>query len=276
MIAGYAALERQIAQLARDFHAISREDNQTIETHRSPIELAMALGIGLDPWQRDALTADRDLLLLVTRQGGKGMVASLLGLTGLLERPGSTTVVIARSDRQSKRLLRRIKKQYRSLPDVPPAVVDSTYALELRNGSELLALPGTEETIRGIEAVDLLVIDEAALVPDDLFAAVYPMLATTNGRCVAMTTPRGKRGWFHHEWTQGGDAWHRERVTATEIPRIKPEWLERTRERLGDWMYRQEFLCEFLDTDDQFFATEHVQAALTDEVTPLFEIGVAA
>jgi hypothetical protein len=157
-------------------------------------------------------------------------------------------------------------------------VVDSQFALELRTGSEVLALPGSEETIRGIEAVDLLIVDEAALVPDDLFGAVYPMLATTNGRCVAMTTPRGKRGWFYREWGEGGASWHRARVPATEIDRISPAWLERTRARLGDWMYRQEFLCEFVDASEQYYATELVAAALSAEVAalPLPTLGAMA
>jgi hypothetical protein len=152
----------------------------------------------------------------------------------------------------------------------PALIVDSANAIELRNGSEVLALPGSEETIRGIEAVDLLVFDEAALVPDDLFAAVHPMLATTDGRCVAMSTARGKRGWFWREWESSDVEWHRAKVTADQIPRIKPEWLERTRRRIGEWMFRQEFGCEFLDTDDQFFASEIIDAAFVNDLEPLF------
>jgi hypothetical protein len=269
MIAGYATLERQVAAVARDFRVLRQTADAIAAPKRSPVDLAAELGRALDPWQRAALTTGLDTLLLVTRQGGKGEVASLLALAGLLDDAGSTTVIVARSDRQSKRLMRRVKRSYRMLPNVPPAVVDSQFTLELRNGSEVLALPGSEETIRGIEAVDLLLIDEAALVPDDLFAAVYPMLATTSGRCVAMTTPRGKRGWFHQEWENGGDTWHRAKVTAPDIPRINPAWLERTRQRLGDWMFRQEFLCEFLDTEDQLFATDLVLGALSGDVTPL-------
>ena len=270
MIAGYAAIERQVAQLARDVRALRQTEAVAAAPTRSPLALAAELGIALDPWQRDALATDRDALLLVTRQGGKGLVASLLALAALVGDAGSTTVIVSRSDRQSKRLLRRTKRYYRSLAGVPPAVVDSQYVLELRTGSELLALPGSEETIRGIEAVDLLIVDEAALVPDDLFAAVYPMLATTARRCVAMTTPRGKRGWFWREWSEGGEAWHRARVTAEQVPhRIKPEWLARTRARLGDWMFRQEFLVEFLDDEAQLYATDLVMGALSADVAPL-------
>ena len=47
----------------------------------------------------------------------------------------------------------------------------------LANGSRIIALPGTEKTIRGYAAADLVVIDEAARVEDDLLTAVRPMLA---------------------------------------------------------------------------------------------------
>jgi len=37
--------------------------------------------------------------------------------------------------------------------------------------------PGSEKTIRGISAVTLLILDEAAGIPDELYGAVRPMLA---------------------------------------------------------------------------------------------------
>jgi hypothetical protein len=270
MVATVATLNRRLAGINRQHRVIWQrveEEARPAATKRGPLELADELGIALDPWQREALTTTvHDILLLVTRQGGKGEVAALLALDKVLNDPGSTVVVISRADRQAKRLLRRIKKRYRSLGEVPAALTDSQYALELRNGSEILALPGSEETIRGIEAVDLLVIDEAALVPDELFAAIFPMLASTDGRCVAMSSARGKRGWFWREWTSSDLEWLRVKITWEHIPRFKPEWIVRTRRRLGEWMFRQEFGCEFLDTDDQLYATELVMAALSPAV----------
>lgn len=271
MIAGYATLEREAAALQRKIRTLELDAAVTRQEKRSAIELARYLGITLDPWQIDALTTDRhDVLLLVTRQGGKGMVASLLALSKMLNDPGSTTVIVARADRQAKRLLLRIKRLYRQIAGAPSAIVDSMFTLELANGSELLALPGSEETIRGVEGVDLLLIDEAALVPDELFAAVHPMLATTNGRCVAMSTARGKRGWFWREWEGSDLEWHRAIVTAHEVPRIKPEWLAMTRRRIGEWMFRQEFLCEFLESEDSLFLFADIAAALSAEVEPLY------
>jgi hypothetical protein len=273
VIAGYAALHREAAAMQRDIRALRQAREFAAAPRRTALGIAGQLGIALDPYQGDALSADEhDILLLVCRQGGKGEVATLLALDKLLNDPGSTTLVVSRADRQSKRLLRRIKRRYRQLAQlstVPAAIAESQTALELMTGSEVLAVPGSEETIRGIEAVDLLVIDEAALVDDELFGSVYPMLATTDGRCIAMTTPRGKRGWFWREWEQGGPEWHRERITWEQIPRFKPSYIERTRRRIGEWMFRQEFGCEFVDDAEQMFATALVEAAFSPDVQPL-------
>jgi hypothetical protein len=273
--AGIAPYERQAAQLQRQIRDLRQTQQAVASAKRSPIDLAIELGITLDPWQRAALETERhDILLLVTRQGGKGMVASLLALSGLVSDPGSTTVIVSRAERQAKRLLRRIRRLYRMLSNVSPVISDGQTSMELRNGSEILALPGSEETIRGIEAVDLLIIDEGAVVPDALQASISPMVAVSNGRTVALSTPRGKRGWFYHEYTEGGDEWHRATVTAYEIPRISPAWLERQRAKIGDFWFRQEYLCEFVDTDDQVFSSELISRALSPEVAPLFDVSI--
>jgi hypothetical protein len=82
---------------------------------------------------------------------------------------------------------------------VPPES-ESALQLELENGSRIVSLPGKEGTIRGYPGARLLAIDEAAWVPDDLYLAVRPMLAVSDGRLVALSTPHGTRGWFYEAW----------------------------------------------------------------------------
>ena len=79
----------------------------------------------------------------------------------------------------------------------------SVLKAQMENGSRILALPGTEKTVRGYAQASLVVIDEAARVEDELIAAVRPMLAVSEGggRLIALTTPAGKRGWFFDAWT---------------------------------------------------------------------------
>jgi hypothetical protein len=88
-----------------------------------------------------------------------------------------------------------------------------------------VCLPCREETIRGYSHVSLMVIDEAARVPDDLYRAVSPMLSVSCGRMVCLSTPHGKRGFFYHAWAKGGADRHRIEVLAERIQRINLETL---------------------------------------------------
>ena len=59
-------------------------------------------------------------------------------------------------------------------------------------------------------------------------------------------------------------------VKADACERIPEKFLEEQEKLLGPWQYRQEYLCEFVDTDEQFFSTALIEAALSTEVTPLW------
>ncbi len=58
------------------------------------------------------------------------------------------------------------------------------------------------------------------------------MLAVSGGRLICMSTPWGKRGWWHESWVSD-EAWERYEVPATQCPRIPQEFLEEERRVLG-------------------------------------------
>lgn len=60
------------------------------------------------------------------------------------------------------------------------------------------------------------------------------------------------------------------KITAHDCPRISPAFLEDERRSLPAPWYQSEYMCEFVDTEDSVFASEHVMGAVTPEVTPLF------
>ncbi|HEY8505547.1 MAG TPA: terminase family protein, partial [Gemmataceae bacterium] len=150
-----------------------------------------------------------------------------------------------------------------------PVTAESALRLELGNGSRVVSLPGTEATVRGFGGVALLVIDEAARVPDPLYYAVRPMLAVSRGRLVALSTPFGKRGWFHDEWHSAGK-WERVSVTAQQCPRIEPAFLGEERRAMGERWYKQEYMNSWVDVADAVFAYEDIRAAFDADVRPLF------
>jgi hypothetical protein len=235
------------------------------------VSLAQQAGLSPDPWQANVLrsTSHQDILL-VSRQGGKSTVTSIRALHKALYNDDALVLLLAPSYRQSKELFRKVKTAYAAVHSNVRVRSESTQEMELQNGSRIVALPGEEETIRGFSGVDLLIIDEASRVKDDLYYAVRPMLAVSGGDIILLSTPFGKRGFFFEEWTSGGDSWHREKVTAYQCPRIPREWLETERKAIGEWWFAQEYLCEFVDTTDQVFSYEDVMRAITSEVKPLF------
>jgi hypothetical protein len=236
------------------------------------LQFAASIGIVPDPWQERLLRSEAPRVLLnCARQSGKSTMAAILALHQALCWPRSLVLILAPAERQAKELFTKVASAYRALGHVIPADSYRKLGMELSNGSRIEALPGTEKTIRGFSGVDLLLVDEASRVADELYYAVRPMLAVSGGRLLMMSTPYGRRGVFYEEWT-GAGAWERYEIPAGDCPRISEEFLEEERRALPRRVFRQEYLCSFEETDDQVFAHADVEAAISEEVTPLFGV----
>ncbi len=234
--------------------------------------MANRAGIIPDAWQADLLRSDaKQMVLNCSRQSGKSTITSILALHQAIYTANSLILLLSPSLRQSQELFRKLQDFYNALESdyLPQAAHESALRMELSNGSRIIALPGKEATIRGFSGVSLLIIDEASRVEDALYQSVRPMLAVSGGRIILLSTPFGKRGFFHSEWTDG-IGWRKIKITADQCPRIDKEWLERERQMIGDWWYRQEYFCEFVETNDQVFSYDDIQMALDSSIKPLF------
>jgi hypothetical protein len=248
-----------------------RELTRDLVRALDPVELARDCFLEPDPWQAGVLRSNsKRLLMLCCRQSGKSTIAAVLAVTTALYDPG-LVLILSPSLRQSAEMFRKVLSFWHLLKGVPEATAESALRLELANGSRIVSLPGSGETVRGYSAPRLVIIDEASRVPDELMGAIRPTLATSNGRFVALTTPWGQRGWFHDAW-QHGTGYERVSITADECPRISTEFLEQERRELGEFLYQQEYECLFLAPENALFDIEIIQAALTTEVRPLWGI----
>jgi hypothetical protein len=174
-----------------------------------PVLLAGDCGIEPDTVQARLLsTVSRKVLVCCCRQWGKSTTTALVALHEALYAAPAMIVLISPSQPQSTELFKKIHGFWQRLPGSPEANQESLTRMELGNGSRIISLPGSEKTTRGYSAATLVVMDEASRVPDELLASVRPMLATTNGRFIGLSTPAGKRGWFYEAWSQG-DGWER-------------------------------------------------------------------
>jgi hypothetical protein len=243
-----------------------------------PSLLFEAVGLEADHWQRQLLVAPQpQTMLLCTRQAGKTLTSAALAVDEAIHRPPALVLILAPALRQSQESFRKVKRILAGLgPDAPPLANESALSLETVAGSRIVCLPGKEATVRGYSSVSLLIEDEASKVSDDLYQSIRPMLAVSRGRILLLSTPFGRRGHFHHEWHDGGPEWERVKITAHDMPRIDRAWLEAERNRIGDWWFRQEYLCEFVETEDQVFHYDDIMRAGRKDIAPLFPLTGAA
>jgi hypothetical protein len=250
------ALEKELRRLESRQQMSERSDIPAY-----PVEFATSVGVIPDVWQIEALASDHPRKILCCgRQTGKSTVGAVLAIHKALTQPGSTVLVVAPGERQAKLLFSKARRLYEQAGHPLPAHSHRRTGLELSNGSVIEALPAVERTTRGY-SVDLLIVDEAAAVADMDYHGILPALIATQGEQVLLSTPRGKRGFFHELW-HSGDDWQRVMVRSDEVGRIREEDLEVFRQSMPEAFYRQEFECAWLDTEGGLFSYEDIQEAL--------------
>lgn len=214
-----------------------------------------------DPVQEELLqTESKRVILNCTRQWGKSTVTSIKAVHQALMHAGSLTLIVSPSVRQSAEFLMKCEERLRRAQVKCKRDGVNAHSLVLPNGSRIVALPNSEGTVRGFSAVALLLIDEAARVPDGLYEAVLPMLAVSDGALWLLSTPAGPEGFFYETWSAAREGWQRIRVPATECPRIPEKFLKEQRARTGDLTFRQEYLCEFVADEESIFGREELDA----------------
>jgi hypothetical protein len=270
-----AALRRQLDRQRTEIEALrtaiqNREPPAIQRLRADPANLLADAGMPPDDWQAELLRGNHDrVLLLAGRQSGKSQTAAALALRQAVLEPGSLILLISPSLRQSGELFKdKVMRLFNALGRPVATVQESALSMQLEGGSRVVSLPADEGTIRGYSGAKLLILDEAARVPDELYQSVRPMLATSKGKMIALTTPWGQRGFFFESW-HGKEKWKRVRITADMCPRIDPEFLAEERRNLGEKFYLQEYFCSFESVCGTLFAEEVIQAAISDEVQPL-------
>ncbi len=243
---------------------------QAAEPELSSVEwVRKNLGFEPDEHQAKVLSPEiRRGLLNCARQWGKSTIAAAKALHQALTVEGSLIVVVSPSARQSGELVGKIEAFARRMGISPRGDGVNDISLTFRNGSRVVGLPGSEATIRGFSGVSLVLVDEAARIKDGLYAAVRPMLTTSNGALWMMSTPFGKRGIFYEAWT-GDLPWERFEVPAPECPRIPASFLKEERRALPDKCFRQEYMCEFVQMDGALFDADLIQKAIQNDLEPL-------
>jgi hypothetical protein len=225
-----------------------------------PSRLMRMIGLTPDPWQQELLRSQASrVLLLCSRQLGKSTSVACVALNEAYLNDDALILLSSKTERQAGELFAKIAKFHRTLQLVG-TVRDMALTLELANGSRIIALCGEGDNFRGFSDPRLCVVDEASIVSDSVLTALLPMLLVSGGRLVALSTPKGKRGWFYEKYISDETDWQRINARAADSPRISKERLEAQRRDLGDRQYSQEFLNEFIEAEGQLFSDETIAA----------------
>ena len=188
-----------------------------------------------DPWQQQFMAQvarrGRNGIANASRQSGKTeMVAAIAYLFGCL---GRFVLIVSPSDRQSLEFMSKVQAHHDRLKLGTMASDPNKHEMMFANGGRVLALPNSPTKIRGFSAVQLVVFEEAAFIPDAIYNSIRPVIAVSRGQTVLISSPFGKRGFFYNEWANAPDSWHKVRVSWRDCPRLTPEWLAVERMRPG-------------------------------------------
>jgi len=232
-----------------------------------PVVFARAvLNLNLFPYQTELLQCwSKRIVACWARQTGKTTAIAVKVIHFAFTNSDTTTLIVSRGLRQSMIMFGVIERFILGHPVLRGSVVRSTRTLiQLSNGSQIIALPcGPDGAgLRGFTA-HLVVMDEAAFMPEDVVASViFPMLATTNGTAIMLSTPWGRDHIFYRSFKN--PSYWSQHVRAEQCPRITKEFLEEQRRDIGELRYKMEYEAEFVEDENSFFKQDLIRECTED------------
>ena len=215
-----------------------------------------------DPWQIELKECKKDVTVVSGRQCGKTAGAATAIGEEAINIPNSYIMIGAYVIDQSEHLFWKIKDYLFAKYPNQIKGRPTLHSLELKNGSKIIckAVGDTGDSMRG-PTVTLLVLDEAAFIPDRAWIAIEPVISVSKGRTMLLSTGQCKKGFFYKS-TLNPDI-KQFHVSARDCPRHTKEFLDRKESELSPVAFAQEYLGEFLDDYNRKFTDEWIEKVCT-------------
>ena len=238
--------------------------------------------INLDAWQKEVLEHKGNKVICSGRQTGKSTVVSMLASEFAVKNPKKQILIISVTEDQAKELLIKchlyIDEKYKSWIKKPYAKNVLKDLIRLNNGSIIRtkAVGMSGVGVRGF-TIDMLIADEAAFMPEDVWPAVTPMLLTTGGDIILISTPFGRKNYFYKCYNdEQFKVWHINTMNVIEKREISQTWTQFQRDKAKEYFkseehrlsrkeFDQEYRGMFVEDLSQFFADEHLKKALIQQ-----------
>ncbi len=233
--------------------------------------------ITLDPWQKKFLETKGDKLLCTGRQVGKSVLCGKDCKNYAVKHANKCILMMAPTERQSYALFSKtLDEIFKTHPNMIKKGRDrpTKSRIKLTNGTTIWCLP-TGLTGLGIRflTIDRLYGEEASRIPLMVWDAVTPMLLTTGGDSIFLSTPFGTDGYYYDcliNKNNGFDSFTRFRTDSETVMRerkICATWTEQQRDkallrlksekaRMSTLAYAQEYMGQPLNDLLQVFPDE--------------------
>jgi phage FluMu gp28-like protein len=211
------------------------------------------------PYQQRLLNdKSKRIVACMGRQTGKTTTIAAKAIHHAYTNPNTTTLIISPSLRQSMIMFEKIQNQINQNPILTKSITRQTHTqIKLTNKSQIIALPCSENLLRGYTA-QLTICDEAAFMPETTITQIiFPMLSTTNGTATFLSTPWGKDHFFHRAFANPAYSVHK--VKSTECPLIKPEFLAEMRQNMTHEAFLMEYEAEFVEALNSYFSQDLIR-----------------
>jgi len=237
--------------------------------------------LNLDPWQKEVLQHKGNKVICSGRQTGKSTVASILASEFAINTPNKSILIVSVTEDQARELLMKcllyIDDTYKKRIKTNKSFTNRE-KITLTNNSVIRtkAVGMTGMGVRGF-TIDMLIADEAAFMPEDVWPAVTPMLLTTGGDIVLISTPCGRKNFFFKCYNDPQfRVWHINTIEAMNERPVGASWLQFQRDkaleyfkseeyRLSKNEFAQEYLGQFVEDLTQFYPDEYLKKQMIQQ-----------
>jgi len=188
------------------------------------------------------------------RRTGKSLAAGILAFAKLLE-PGKQVMVVAPNFTLSSIIWDYVTDIIRNLQLEVDRFNQKDKVVKLVNGSTFRLLSANNRDSLVGRAAHLIIVDEAAIIPDDEYFTrdLRPALSTyPDSRALFISTPRGKTNYLYSYYLRGQDSefedWGSAVYTWRANPLLSTKDVEEARRSISHKMFAQEYECDWTTT----------------------------
>lgn len=208
----------------------------------------------------EGLNSKRFWVHIAGRRTGKSYAAALLAFAKLLE-PGQQVMVVAPNFTLSSIIWDYVTDLIKQMNIEVDKFNQKDKVVKLINGSIFRLLSANNRDSLVGRAANLLIIDEAAIIPDDEYFLrdLRPALSTfTDSRCLWISTPRGKGNYLYNYYMRGQDPenfpeWGSAIYTWRSNPRLSEKDIAEAKKTMTRALFLQEYECEWTTTESQIY-----------------------